>query len=134
MGDIISMSKQELTRAELMQRILNKRLKQSEAALLLDISVRHVKRLLRSYRKAGSAGLVSKRRGKPSNHQIPDKTKQQALKLILTTYSDFGPTLAHEKLVEVHQLRLSVESVRTPTLMPKSFYSGKFGTFRAVKS
>jgi hypothetical protein len=112
MGDVITMSKKELTRAELMQRPLDKRLNQAEAARLLNVSVRHVKRLLRSYRKSGSAGLVSKRRGKPGNHHLPDKIKDQALKLILATYPDFGPTLAHEKLVEVHNLKLSVESVR----------------------
>jgi hypothetical protein len=32
--------------------------------------------------------------------------------LISKHYADFGPTLAHEKLAEVHGLRLSVESVR----------------------
>jgi hypothetical protein len=31
---------------------------------------------------------------------------QQALDLIKEKYEDFGPTLAHEKLTEVHQLQL----------------------------
>src|SRR6185295_11533963 len=112
MGDLFTMSKKELTRVEVLQRLLNKRLRQSEAARLLNLSIRHIKRLLRTYRKQGAVGLVSKRRGKPSNHQLSDKTKDQALKLILSKYPDFGPTLAHEKLVELHHLKLSVESVR----------------------
>ncbi len=37
---------------------------------------------------------------------------QQALDLIQEKYADFGPTLAHEKLVELHGLKLSDESVR----------------------
>ena len=37
---------------------------------------------------------------------------QQALDLLKEKYADFGPTLAHEKLVEVHQLVISRESVR----------------------
>ena len=112
MGDLISMSKKELSRVEVLQRLCDKRLKQADAARILNLSIRHIKRLLRTYRKQGASGLVSKRRGKPGNHHLPDKTKDQALKLILTRYSDFGPTLAHEKLVELHHLKLSVESVR----------------------
>jgi hypothetical protein len=37
---------------------------------------------------------------------------QQALDLIEKKYRDFGPTLAHEKLTEVHHLKISRESVR----------------------
>jgi hypothetical protein len=60
----------------------------------------------------GAEGLISKKRGKPSNHQLPVNTKRRALKLIRSRYSDFGPTLACEKLLELHDLRLSVETVR----------------------
>jgi hypothetical protein len=37
---------------------------------------------------------------------------QKAIDLICVHYRDFGPTLAHEKLIEKHDLRLSRESVR----------------------
>jgi transposase len=106
------MSKSELSRAELMQRLVDKRLTQREAASILDLSIRQLKRLLRGYRKDGPSSLISKKRGKASNHQLPAKLKDKALTLILSRYSDFGPTLAHEKLLELHDLHLSVESVR----------------------
>jgi hypothetical protein len=106
------MSKRELTRAEIMQRLLDKRLKQLEAAIMLKISIRHLKRLLRLYKKAGASALISRRRGKPSNHQLPAKLKAKARHLLLSRYSDFGPTLAKEKLSELHGLKLSVETVR----------------------
>jgi transposase len=112
MGDVITMSKRELTRVEVLQRLVNKRLKQSEAAHLLSLSTRQVKRLLSAYRKDGAAALVSKRRGKPGNHRLPQKVINQALSLIRSKYQDFGPTLACEKLSESHKLRLSVETVR----------------------
>jgi len=95
-----------------MQRLKEKRLKQKQAAAMLGLSVRQVKRLYHSYRKKGAQGLVSKRRGKPSNHRLDAGVTQQALDLIKEKYEDFGPTLAHEKLTEVHQLQLSRESVR----------------------
>jgi transposase len=112
MGDLLTMSKQELTRHEVMQRLNDQRLRQPEAATILSLSLRQVKRLWRAYRRAGVKGLLSKRRGRPSNHQLPAPVKAQALALIRQHYPDFGPTLAHEKLVEVHALTISRESVR----------------------
>ena len=106
------MSNREITRLEVMQRLKEKRLKQKEAAQMLGISTRQVKRLWRAYRKKGAQGLVSQRRGKPSNHRMDAGVAQQAFDLIKEKYEDFGPTLAHEKLTEVHHLQLSRESVR----------------------
>lgn len=106
------MSKKELTRLEVMERLKGKRLSQAEASGMLRISVRQVKRLYRAYRKAGAKGLVSQKRGKASNHRLDEGVRQQALDLISTHYADFGPTLAHEKLVEVHGVKISRERVR----------------------
>jgi len=110
--ELLTMSKQELTRLEIMQRLQDKRLTQKEAAEMLKLSPRQIKRLFRAYQRQGAQGLVSKRRGKPSNHHLDAQVVQQAIDLIYERYRDFGPTLAHEKLVEVHRLKLSDESVR----------------------
>jgi len=112
MDELLTMSTKEITRLEAMQRIKEKRLTQKEAARMLGISTRQVKRLWRAYRKKGAKGLMSARRGKPSNHRLDAQVEQQALDLLKEKYEDFGPTLAHEKLMEVHQLQLSRESVR----------------------
>jgi transposase len=106
------MSAKEITRLEMMQRLKDKRLTQKEAAHLLGLSTRQIKRLWRAYRKHGAQGLVSRRRGKASNNRLDAGVVQQALDLIQEKYTDFGPTLAHEKLTEVHHLTLSRESVR----------------------
>jgi len=112
MDELLTMSNKEITRLEAMQRIKDKRLTQKEAAGMLGLSVRQVKRLYSAYRQRGAKGLVSQRRGKPSNNRLDVGVLQQALDLIQEKYADFGPTLAHEKLKEVHHLRLSRESVR----------------------
>ena len=112
MDEILQMSTTEITRLEVMQRLKEKRVRQKEAARWLGVSVRQVKRLWRQYRKAGAKGLLSARRGKASNHQLEAGVVQHALDLLKQKYADFGPTLAHEKLVEVDQLRISRESVR----------------------
>lgn len=112
MDELLTMSKRELTRLEVMQRIKDKRLTQKEAAGMLGLSVRQVKRLFRAFKMQGAKGLVSARRGKESNNRLDEQVVQKAVNLIYERYRDFGPTLAHEKLVEVHQLKISDESVR----------------------
>jgi len=106
------MSEKEVNRLEVIQRVGEKRLKQKAAAELLGIGERQVKRLLRRYRQQGARGLVSKRRGKPSNNQMGEETLRKVLDQLKGKYKGFGPTLASEKLVEVDGLKISDESVR----------------------
>jgi transposase len=89
-----------------------KRLKQKEAAEILGLTVRQVKRLLSKYRKHGADGLVSQRRGKASNNQLALEVRQKGLDLLKRKYHGFGPTLACEKLVEIEGLKISTESTR----------------------
>ena len=79
---------------------------QAEAAQQLGISVRQVKRIWRAYREGGAEGLISRSRGKSSNNRLSEVVKQQAVDLLYSRYPDFGPTLAHKNLSEVHQLKL----------------------------
>jgi hypothetical protein len=112
MDELLTMSKKELTRLEVIQRVEQKRLRQKEASEILGISTRQVRRLQQSYREHKEEGLISKRRGKPSNNRLEAELRQDAIDLLYSRYHDFGPTLAHEKLTEVDGLNLSVESVR----------------------
>src|SRR5215217_862751 len=105
------MSQPELTRLEVIQRVKRKTLKQRQAAELLGLSVRQVKRLCKAYQRAGTAALISKRRGQPSNNRLPEKTIKRARQLLRSRYHDFGPTLAAEKLA-IEGVSLSVETVR----------------------
>ena len=112
MEKLVTMSANELSRLEIMQRLKEKRLKQKEAAEMLGLTVRQVKRLVSKYRKNGAIGLVSQRRGKPSNNQLKAAEKQKGLDLLKGKYKGFGPTLAHEKLVEVEGIKIGKESTR----------------------
>ena len=110
--DTITMSKKEVRRIEMMDKIVEKRISQKTAASGLGISVRQVKRLVKRYREEGMVGLISKQRGKPSHNQLPEETRQSVVNLLYSTYLDFGPTLAQEKLLERDGLKVSVSSVR----------------------
>jgi len=110
--ELLEMSKKELSRVEIMERIRAEKMTQKKAAETLGISVRQVRRLRKKYAEKGSVGLQNKSRGKPSNNRLPAKTRQEAINLLHSHYADFGPTFAHEKLVEKHRLKLSSGSVR----------------------
>jgi transposase len=112
MDQLLNMSAKELSRLEVMQKLSEKRMSQKEAGTILHLSTRQIKRLLKAYRKKGAAGLMSKHRGRKGNNRLAENVKKQALNLLKTNYRGFGPTLAHEKLVEKDKLILSDESVR----------------------
>jgi transposase len=107
------MSKKELGRAQVLRQLDEGHLTQQQAADQLDLGLRQIKRLLKTYRHQGARGLISHKRGQPSHHQLGPEVKQQVLELLQTRYADFGPTLAHEKLTELHHLSLARETVRT---------------------
>ena len=56
----------------------------------------------------GAPGLLSKKRGKPSNRGTSPELLRTAVAIIREPYPDFGPTFAREKLDELHDIKLSV--------------------------
>jgi transposase len=96
----LTMSTKELNRLEILGRVLERRLTQAEAAEQLGLGVRQVERLCRRLRLKGRQGLISKKRGRPSNRKLPAALRERALELVQSRYADFGPTLAAEKLDE----------------------------------
>jgi hypothetical protein len=106
------MSDGELTRLEVLRDLDHSRLTPETGAQLLRLGRRQVFRLLRAYRTEGPTGLISKRRGRRSNRRKPEAFRRAVLALIREWYWDFGPTLAAEKLREVHGITLGRETLR----------------------
>ena len=106
------MSDGELTRLEVLRDLDQQRLTTTAAAQLLGLERRQVYRLLKAYRAEGPAGLISKRRGRPSNRRKPEELRIGALSIIRKRYWDFGSTLAAEKLREVHEITVGRETLR----------------------
>ncbi len=112
MGKEELMSHKEVDRFAVMQQVIDKKLRQSAAATRLGISVRQVKRLCQQVRQDGKAGLISKRRGKPSNRRVPDAQREHFVGLVRAHYADFGPELAREYLQSKHAFTYSTETLR----------------------
>src|SRR3990172_7524764 len=110
--DTIRMSSREVKRWQIIQGVLEGRVRQRQAAMVLGVSPRQIRRLVRRVRADGVAGLCHGSRGKPSNRRIAPRRKARVLKLFQTRYADFGPTFACEKLAERHQLTVSDETLR----------------------
>ncbi|MDU2467953.1 MAG: helix-turn-helix domain-containing protein [Veillonella sp.] len=102
----------EINRIKIIQDVIERRITTRRAAEHLGISDRQCRRLLARYREGGPLGMASRRCGMRGNRQLPPGLADQALELIKTRYADFGPTLAREKLEELHGLFLGKETVR----------------------
>jgi hypothetical protein len=109
---VLSMSKQEFSRLDVLLPVQSGRLHVADACALMGLHRRQVFRLLRGLRPDGAPSLLSKRRGKPSNHRFSPEVRTLALSIVRERYADFGPTLAAEKLVEQHGCSVSHETLR----------------------
>ena len=109
---IIKMSQRELKRLHVIHKVLDKKLKQVEAADILDLSNRQIKRIVKRVREEGDDGVTHKSRGRSSNKAISKKVKAKVIKLYNKKYWDFGPTFASEKLYEFHDISISDETLR----------------------
>jgi helix-turn-helix protein len=76
------MSSVELERVEVMGRVGSGDLKLGDAAVMLKLSYRQVKRLWRRYRQVGRKGLKHGNAGRPSNRSKPAKLRRRVLSLI----------------------------------------------------
>ena len=111
-GDIIIMRQEELKRLHIVRQVLDKKLKQIEAADKLDLSYRQIKRITKRVRQEGDKGIVHKLRDRPSRRRIADKIKDRVINLCRSKYRGFGPTLAAEKLFEIEKIKISDETLR----------------------
>src|SRR3954454_24639487 len=109
---VVLMSEAELSRVDTLPRIGRGERPVAEAASLLGLSGRQLFGLLARFRAEGASGLASRRRGRPSNRRLPAAAREAALAAVRERYADFGPTLAAEKLEELHDIRLSRETLR----------------------
>ena|SRR5271168_4387536 len=95
---VLSVSDGELRRLEVLRDVDRGGLPVNAAAQLLRRSERQVWRLLKAFRTEGVSGLISKKRGRPSNRRTASAVRAAALWIVRQNYADFGPTLAAEKL------------------------------------
>jgi transposase len=110
--DIVMLRQKDLKRLHVMHKVLEGTMTQAEAADLISLTERQIRRIVKRIRQEGDKGIGHAARGKPSNRKLPKKLKNRIVRLYTTTYPDFGPTLFTEKLEEREGIVISRETAR----------------------
>lgn len=97
---------------EVILRAMAGRIRWWQAAEIIGISDRSMRRWRERYEESGYDGLMDRRRGKPSEKRVPVATVEQVLKLYQETYFDLNVRHFHEKLGEQHAIELSYTWVK----------------------
>lgn len=116
MEGYLTMSNREIDKLKVIQNTLDGRFKQAEAAQILSITDRQVRRLCAKVSQDGNRGIIHGLKGQPSNHQLEEGLRDKALGLVKQHYYDFGPTFANEKLEKLHNVHLSTNTLRKAML------------------
>ena len=109
---LISMSKRELSRYEIINDLIGGKINGTDASKQIGVSVRHIKRLKLKVNKYGAEGLIHKNRGRAGNRKLDPEIVKKAKECLKEKYSNFKPTFASEKLYENHNIKLGREKTR----------------------
>jgi transposase len=93
-------------------RALAKRITWWQAAEIIGISDRQMRRWRERYEEFGFRGLFDRRRGKPSPKRVPVATLERVLELYRERYFDLNVRHFHEKLSGEHEIELSYSWVK----------------------
>lgn len=97
---------------EVILRAMAGRLKWWEAAEIIGVSDRTMRRWRQRYEEHGYDGLFHRQKGRPSPKRIPMETLENVLRLYQEEYFDFNVRHFHEKLREQHGIQLSYTWVK----------------------
>ena len=110
--DRIEMSQRERDVLKVTSEVLKGRRTQAEAARLLELSERQIRRVMKKVRQEGDVGVVHRLRGRPSNARKRKELREAVIETYKKEYDDFGPTFAAEKLKERQGLDVNAETLR----------------------
>ena len=97
---------------EVMLQAMAKKITWFQAAEIIGISDRHMRRWREHYEEGGFRGLFDRRRGKPSPKRVPMAVLERVLELYREKYFDFNLRHFHEKLASEHRIGLSYSWVK----------------------
>ena len=88
---VITMSRNELTRLRVLIDVADGRLSVADATGLIGVGRRQIYRLLQAFRADGADGLISRKRGGPSNRALGSVFRETVLAIVRERYADFWP-------------------------------------------
>jgi len=108
----VTLTMNEVKRLHYLQKIVDRQMTASQAAELLGLSLRHVRRLVAKYRQEGAPGIAHGNRGRAPSNQIKEEVRSKILELAENQYRDYNDCHFTEELAEKHGVQLSRSSVR----------------------
>ena len=106
------MSGKEQRRAWVLSRVEAEEMSVTEAARLLGLTERSVRRLRARVKRDGPGGLVHGNRGRPSSRRVPAATRTRILELVETTYGEINDTHLAELLAEREGIEIGRVTLR----------------------
>lgn len=97
---------------EVIMRAMAKRISWWQAAEILGVSTRTIRRMKRNWSEAGFDGLYDHRHHRPSPKRVPVEKLELVLELYRERYADFNVRHFHEKLREEHDIHYSYTWVK----------------------
>jgi transposase len=110
-GELL-MTAEDRKRLYIVKQTYEGKITKKEAAKLLDMSARQVKRICKRMRQEGDQAVLHKNRGRKSNRSIARSIKERVVRLCREKYKGFGPTLACEQLLKNEKIEISDETLR----------------------
>lgn len=108
---VVTMSQKDLLRISVIGRVIAGTTSAKEAASAQGVSLRQVRRQIRTFREKGAEGLVHGNRGSASLRRTPEKVRSQALSLMETKYADYNTSHIRDELAREHGICLSYATV-----------------------
>lgn len=110
--DLITLTRQEHERLQVIRRVMKRELRQKEAGELIGVTDRQIRNLVRKVKEKGVQGMAHGNRGKPSPRRMPGELVARIVAIVRQRYQDFKPKFAAEKLAKKEKIRVSDEKLR----------------------
>ena len=107
------MTQRDRDRLVVLRKAQKKLITQRQAAAELQLTERHVRRLLVRLKEVGDRAVVHGLRQRPSNRRWSEEARESAVRILSQeVYRGFGPTLASEYLAKKHKIKIGREALR----------------------
>jgi len=112
MTNYLLMTTKELNIKSVMDKHLNGEITELESSQLIQKSLRQTQRIKKRYKLEWDKWLIHKLRWKKSNHKYDSSKYEKALEIVQEKYNDYSITLCSERLEELHNIKISVPTLR----------------------
>ncbi len=110
--ELITLSTREIERLRIIHKVMDRNMTQIEASEILGITDRQIRNIITKIKEKGDQGIAHRNRGRAAPNKMREELEDRIGEIIKKKYADFKPTLASEKLLELHAIRVGREKLR----------------------